>query len=75
MTKTRPPYQQRVLDEKGELYIRLGKLEIFIGSLQFDSLPEAEQERMRKQQGIMQQYLSILDERIEAFSTPNETSA
>jgi len=64
-----------VLDEKGELYIRLGKLEIFIGSLQFDSLPEAEQERMRKQQGIMQQYLSILDERIEAFSTPNETSA
>jgi len=75
VTKTRPPYQQRVLDEKGELYIRLGKLEIFIGSLQFDSLPEAEQERMRKQQGIMQQYLSILDERIEAFSTPNETSA
>jgi hypothetical protein len=60
-------YQQRVIEEKEELFVRLGKLEVFLTTLQFSELPEAEQERLKRQQAVMEQYLGILNERIDAW--------
>lgn len=65
---TLPPHQQRVLDEKQELDIRITKLDEFIqrNSL-FDQLPEAEQARMKRQLDVMHELSTILGERIAAF--------
>jgi hypothetical protein len=62
-----PPYQQRVIDEKKELDERGDKLEQFILSDLFKSLPGAERVRLEKQLGIMGEYSEVLGERIAAF--------
>ena len=65
---TVPPHQQRVLDEKQELDIRITKLDEFIQrSSLFCTLPEAEQARMRRQLDVMHELSTILGERIAAF--------
>ncbi len=62
------PHQQRVVDEKNELDEKLTKLNAFVsaGTI-FDTLASAEQERLRRQAGIMAEYSAVLGERIEAF--------
>lgn len=60
-------FQQRVIDEKTELDHRLAKLNLFFDHTTFDSLPNVEKLRMRKQAAIMDEYSNILKERIEAF--------
>ena len=61
-------WQQRVVGEKAELDDRLNKLFTFFGSKIFDSLPEAEQKRMRRQGTFMELYSDVLAERIENFT-------
>lgn len=61
-------YQERVVAEKRELDERGDKLEQFILSDRFGTLPAAEQERMKLQLEIMGQYSEVLGERIAAFA-------
>lgn len=62
-----PPHQQRVLIEYVELGDKLNKLNGFIETDLFKSLPLAEQERMTVQRGAMGEYHGVLADRIAAF--------
>lgn len=63
-----PPHQQRLLDEKQELDIRITKLDEFIErNPLFGNLPDAEQARMKRQLDVMHELSSILSERIANF--------
>ena len=63
-----PPHQQRVLDEKQDLDIRITKLDEFIlRNALFRQLDPDEQSRMRRQLDVMRELSVILGERISAF--------
>jgi hypothetical protein len=62
------PHQERVIAEKKELDERGNKLDQFILSDKFGTLPPAEQERMKRQLEIMGKYSEVLGERIAAFA-------
>ena len=65
---TVPPHQQRVLDEKQELDIRITKLDEFIARNQlFNGLPVSERGRLKRQLDVMQELSTILAERIDNF--------
>lgn len=71
------PYQCRVVEEKREMDRRLESLmNFFIGAANqtgiFESLPEAEQSRLRIQYAVMQSYSTILGERIAHFPPEKE---
>ena len=61
------PHQLRVIAEKKELDERGNKLDQFILSDQFNAIPAAEQERMKRQLEIMGKYSEVLGERIAGF--------
>ena len=61
------PHQQRVVDEKKELDVKLEKLSAFIQGPIFQTLKSDEQERLTRQIKLMDQYSGVLAERIEAF--------
>ena len=61
------PHQQRVVDEKAELDGRLERLSAFVHRRTFETLHEAEQFRLKRQQAIMVDLSLVLGERIEAF--------
>lgn len=61
------PHQERVIAEKKELDERGDKLDQFILSEKFGTLPAAEQDRMKRQLEIMGKYSEVLGERIAAF--------
>lgn len=62
------PYQQRVVEEKSSLDIKIANLTSFAKSAAFSAtVPEAEQRRMLRQLVVMQDYSRILGERIDAF--------
>ena len=62
------PHQQRVIDEKRELDEKATKLSNFIDlSPEFKTIDAGEQDRLKKQLGIMWQYSQILWQRILAF--------
>jgi len=60
-------FQHRVLHEKSELKFRHKKLQEFFATDTFNTLPVEEQERLLRQSKIMQDYIDILSDRIEAF--------
>lgn len=60
-------FRDRVKLEHAEIEARLDKLTAFNASPTFESLPEAEQERLVRQAGVMVQYSDVLAERIAAF--------
>ena len=63
-----PAHQQRVLDEKQDLDIRITKLDEFIQrSLVFNTLPTDEKYRMKRQLDVMQELSVILADRIAAL--------
>lgn len=62
------PHQQRVVDEKAELGERIHKLVAFLVSPLFAALPVDEQMRLKRQTIAMDQYFTILAERITAFT-------
>ena len=63
-------YQQRVVTEKRELDERREKLDVFIRTELFQTLPVAEQHLMIRQLSIMCQYSKVLGDRIALFDTP-----
>lgn len=66
---TVPPYQQRVLDEKQELDIRITKLDEFIQrSYVFNTLPTDEQSRLKRQLDVQRELSVILGDRIDGFA-------
>lgn len=65
---TVPPHQQRVLDEKLDLDIRITKLDEFIHRNQlFNNLPTDEKARLKRQYDVMHELSVILADRIQAF--------
>ncbi|GLX87884.1 hypothetical protein Pfra02_04530 [Pseudomonas fragi] len=60
-------HQQRVIGESVQLGDRLTKLDGFIGTELFSSLPQREQELLKLQSGAMHVYRDVLARRIEAF--------
>jgi hypothetical protein len=64
------PHQQRVVDEAHDLSVKLNALRSFIAiNPLFYTLKLDEQNRLQSQLAAMGSYLSILDERIEAFGS------
>jgi hypothetical protein len=61
------PHQERVVAEKAELDEKHAKLIAFGQSEQFASVDPAEQERLKRQSKIMDEYSQVLGERIAAF--------
>lgn len=61
------PHQQRVVEEKSDLDEKFARLCLFCGTPAFEALDQAEQGRLRKQAAIMEEYSSILGDRIAAF--------
>jgi hypothetical protein len=67
-TKSRlHPWQKAVVEEYEEMGAKTRKLIQFTYSLGFESLPLDERNRIVKQKEIMNQYATILRERIEHF--------
>ncbi len=60
-------YQERVVAEKFELDLKIGKLAEFCAKETFASVQKTEQTRMEKQLSAMKDYSEILGERIAAF--------
>jgi hypothetical protein len=61
------PYQQRVLEEKDQLDIRLRALSEYLLSEHFKALPKLSQDQLHLQFLAMKQYQLILAQRIENF--------
>lgn len=61
------PHQQRVVDEKKELYEKRDKLTEFQKGSIFAGLPDDEKERLMRQTSIMEEYSGVLAERINSF--------
>ena len=62
------PHQQRVIDEKVELDVKISALHLFInGNALFVGLPEPERMRLFVQYRAMREYSDILRDRIAAF--------
>jgi len=60
-------FQQRVVDEKKELDVKLDALVKFFETPIFSGLPNDEQDRLAKQAEYMGKYSEILKDRIAAF--------
>jgi hypothetical protein len=60
-------FQQRVLDEKTELSLKIDKLGVFVTTDVFLVLPDIEQYRLKTQLLVMKLYEGILRDRIAAF--------
>jgi len=60
-------HQDRVIEEKRGLDIKINKLSAFMGSDTHDSLEGAERVRLHKQFEAMQAYSNCLNERINCF--------
>ena len=60
-------YQQRVADEYDELWVRRLKLFAFLSTEMFKRLSLDEQKRMTRQYAVMEEYETILKDRIAAF--------
>lgn len=61
------PYQERVVAEQEELFEKLEKLRIFVGSATFVGLPQPERGRLTRQYLAMSSYFDVLNERIALF--------
>jgi hypothetical protein len=61
-------FQQRVIDERAALVEKIDNLAQFTGAAMFANLPADEKERLYRQLDIMNQYASVLGERIQNFA-------
>ena len=61
------PFQERVVQEKNELDVKIKKLDDFIHSEMHRNLPEDERLRMLRQFCHMKDYSNILGDRIAYF--------
>ncbi len=60
-------WQTRIIDEKRELDERMTKLDAFIQSEPFQSLPQRDQYLLQEQYEAMDRYSDILKQRIARF--------
>lgn len=60
-------FQQRVVNEKAELDVKLQKLGAFIGGGIYETLDGDEQERLKQQLTHMTRYSEVLGQRIAAM--------
>jgi len=67
-------YQQRVVEEKLDLDVRLFRLSSFLPTEPFYETSEAEQMRLQRQEMLMRLYSQVLGERIAAFKNPEAKS-
>lgn len=65
--KERPPHQQRVIHERGDLAYKLERLVAFFTGDAFKALPGEEQGMLLDQRVHMERYLAILDRRVAVF--------
>ncbi len=61
------PHEQRVVDERNELKVKLTKLNDFRKTDTFNNLPGVDQDLLDAQAEVMGEYIDILDERISRF--------
>lgn len=61
------PHQERVVEERLQLDIKVAALLAFFTTKLWDSLPEDEKDRLQRQLKCMQEYSGILGERIANF--------
>jgi hypothetical protein len=59
-----PPHLQRVIEEEHDLWLRIGKLILFIAGDTFKGLPEIERMAMDVQLRCMQNYKAALQIRL-----------
>ena len=64
------PYQQRVIDEKAELDIKIAKLDYFRVSGEMSKIPVDQQDLLDLQHNAMFTYSIILELRIKSFNAP-----
>jgi hypothetical protein len=57
-------WQQRLIEERGDLFDRMSRLNSFIHSYEFSTVRDAERQRIKKQYRAMTKYLTVLNERI-----------
>jgi len=69
------PHQQRVVQEKNDLDVKLKRLNEFLNTETFTQLGEQERGRLLRQSGIMADYSAVLTQRIEAFGPPDGPAA
>ena len=62
------PHQQRVVDEKAELDLKIEKLDKFLDSENSENIPQKELKILVMQSMAMQNYSLILGARITAFT-------
>lgn len=72
---TMTDYQQRVIDEKRELDLKLSKLVDFLSSKIFKDLPKEDKKLLKSQTAEMKKYSEILDKRIALFTSVNVDNA
>lgn len=61
------PHQQRVIDERSELKVRLDKLTSFLQKGQPDNIDDENWSLLEEQCDAMNWYYAVLDSRIELF--------
>jgi hypothetical protein len=61
------PHEQRVVDERNELKVKLTKLNDFRKTDTYNQLPGMDQALLDDQSAIMGEYIDILDARIARF--------
>ena len=62
-------FVSRLMAERNELQERVGKLRVFIESMPFNNIGKKQKHWLRKQLIVMEEYLLILDERLEDLLT------
>ena len=60
-------YQQRVIDERGELGNKLAKLRLFLDSSAVKELKAMDVVLLEQQERMMAGYMWVLDRRVERF--------
>jgi hypothetical protein len=61
------PWQERLINEKAELDLKLERLTEFGRSPQFQALDEEEQMLINRQHSLMEDYSEVLSKRIKRF--------
>ena len=64
LTQTADSYVARMVTEREDLSVKAMKLNDFMGTEIFESLPDTKKELIERQHQLMNEYVDILDERI-----------
>lgn len=64
-------WKKRLLKERDEVQERLDRLSVFIVGFSFAKLDQRTKSLLRIQQGLMEDYLAVLDMRLEAIGGKN----